>query len=77
MIKFVSVATEAVPYRFSLKKASLEISQNSQENTCARIPFLIKLHAYFAKFLRTPFVTEHLRWMFLLLNNCKATLTLC
>ena len=27
------------------KKALLEISQNSQENTCARAPFLIKLQA--------------------------------
>ena len=28
-----------------LKKVSLKISQNSQENTCARVSFLIKLHA--------------------------------
>ena len=27
------------------KKVFLEISQNSQENTCARVSFLIKLHA--------------------------------
>ena len=48
-----------------------EISENSQENTCARDSFLIKLHALnfikkeslvlvfpvnFAKFLRTPFL---------------------
>ena len=31
------------------KKVFLEISQNSQENTCARVSFLIKLHL-----LRTP-----------------------
>ena len=27
----------------SVKKGLLEISQNSQENTCARVSFLIKL----------------------------------
>ena len=29
--------------RYSVKKDFLEMSQNSQENTCARVPFLIKL----------------------------------
>ena len=29
----------------SVKKVFLEISQNSQENTCARVSFLIKLQA--------------------------------
>ena len=46
------------------KKVFLEISQNSQENNCARVSFLIKLKkrlwhrcfpVNFAKFLRTPF----------------------
>ena len=36
---------EAVTQRCSVKKASLEISQNSQENTCVRVSFLIKLQA--------------------------------
>ena len=31
--------------RFSVKKVFLEILQNSQENTCARVAFLIKLHS--------------------------------
>ena len=35
--------SEAVAQRCSVKKVSLEISQNSQENTCVRISFLIKL----------------------------------
>ena len=35
--------TEAVAQRCSLKKVFLEISQNSQENTCARVPFLTNL----------------------------------
>ena len=34
---------EAVFQRCSVKKVFLEISQNSQENTCARVSFLIKL----------------------------------
>ena len=35
--------TEAIVQRCSVKKVFLEISQNSQENTCARVSFLIKL----------------------------------
>ena len=35
------VATRGVPY----EKVFLEISQNSQENTCARASFLINLQA--------------------------------
>ena len=75
--------TEAVTQRCSVEKVFLEISQNSQENTCARVFFLIKLQASglqpylkkrhwhrcfpanFAKFLRTPFFTEHLRCLLL------------
>ena len=34
---------EAVAQRCSVKKVFLEISQNSQENTCARVSFLINL----------------------------------
>ena len=52
------------------KKGFLKISQNSQENTCARISVLIKVSVLkkrlchrcfpvnFAKFLRTPFLIE-------------------
>ena len=36
---------EAVVWRCSVKKVFLEISQNSLENTCARVPFLVKLQA--------------------------------
>ena len=32
--------------RCSIKKVFLEISQNSQENTCARVSFLIKLQTW-------------------------------
>ena len=36
---------EAVAQTSSAKMLFLEISQNSQENTCARVPILIKLQA--------------------------------
>ena len=39
------VTEEAVAQTCSVKKVFLEISQNSQENTCARVSFLIKLQA--------------------------------
>ena len=38
-------STEPVVQRSRLKKVFLKISQNSQENTCARVTFLIKLQA--------------------------------
>ena len=42
---FAKAYAEAVAQRCSVKKVLLEISQNSQANTCARVPFLIKLQA--------------------------------
>ena len=45
MIK-CEVASEPVAQRCSVKKAFLEISQNLQESTCARVYFLIKLQAF-------------------------------
>ena len=36
---------EAAVQRCSVKNVFLEISQNSQENTCARVSFLINLQA--------------------------------
>ena len=36
---------EAFVQRCSVKKVFLEISQNLQKNTCARVSFLIKLQA--------------------------------
>ena len=59
-----SVSTEAVARRRSLKKVFLNISQNSQENTCARVTFLKTLPQVFSSefckifkntfFYRTP-----------------------
>ena len=43
---------EAVARRSSVKKVFLEISQNSQENTCDRVSFLIKLQALACNFIK-------------------------
>ena len=67
----------AVAQRCSVKKVVLEIPQNSQKNTCARASnkvaglrpaTLLKKRLWhscfpvnFAKFLRTPFLQEHLQ----------------
>ena len=66
---------EAVVRRCSVKKVFLKISQNSQELPVPESFFnaiLLKKrlwHRFFpvnyAKFLRTPFFTEHLRWLLL------------
>ena len=45
LMPLVSLYTEAVAQRCPVKKMFLEISQNSQENTCARVSFLIRLQA--------------------------------
>ena len=63
-------------WRCSAKKAFLKISKNSQENTCARVTFFIKLPAKketpgqvfsseFCKIFKNTFSTEHLRWLLL------------
>ena len=64
----------------------LEISQNAQENTCARVSFLIKLQDWgwdsgtrcfpenFVQFLRTPFFIEHLRRLLLCFRKLKRLL---
>ena len=43
--KFFCSYTEAVVRRCSVKQVFFEISQNSQEKTCAIVSFLIKLQA--------------------------------
>ena len=60
---------KAVTRRFSLEKVFLEVSQKSQENTCARGVFWHRRFLVnFVKFLRTLFFTEHLWWLVLKLN---------
>ena len=43
--EMLKLDTEAVLWRCSVEKVFLEISKNSQKNTCARLSFLIKLQA--------------------------------
>ena len=43
---------EAVVWRCSVEKVFLQISQNSQENTCARVSFLIKALAFTTLFIK-------------------------
>ena len=69
---YIILKLEAVTQRCSVKKVFLETLQNSQENTC--VIFLLKMKHWrrcfpvnFLKFLKTPFLTEHLWW--LLLSN--------
>ena len=70
------IKTEAVAQRCSTKKVFLDNLQNSQENTCVCQSLffnaiLLKKRWHrcfpvnFAKFLRTPFSTEQLRWLLL------------
>ena len=79
-------SSEVVVRMCSVKKMFQEISQNSEENTGVRVSFLlnffylnfIKIETLaqlfsvdFAKILRTPFFTEHLRWLLLhLIQSC-------
>ena len=49
---------EAVVQRCPVKKVFLEISQNSQENTCARVSFLRKLQAIKEETLTQVFSCE-------------------
>ena len=43
---------EALAQTYSVNKVFLEISQNSQENTCARVSILIKLQAKACNFIK-------------------------
>ena len=59
------IFTEAATRGVLQEKVFLGISQNSQENTCDRVPFLIKLQAqvFFCEsceISRNTFFTEHL-----------------
>ena len=73
---------EAAVQRCSVKKVFLAISQNLMEETCAKASFsqacnFIKkkrpwhkcFPVNFVKFLRTPFLTEHLRWLLLVIST--------
>ena len=64
------MSLEAFTHRCSAKKVFLEISQNSQENTCARASFKKRVWhrcfpVNFVIFLRTPFL-QKTSWRLLL-----------
>ena len=48
----VLIISEAATGGVPQEKAFLEISQNSQKNTCARVSFLIKLQAETCNFIK-------------------------
>ena len=50
--------TEAVARTWSVKKVFLEISQNSQENTCVRVSFLIMLQASVCNFIKNETLVQ-------------------
>ena len=56
-----------------MKKVFLEISQNSQENACARVSFLIKLQATASVFEKLPRLVKCLRNPILHVINVKVT----
>ena len=62
------LTAEAIAQSCSVKKVFLEIPQNLQENNCARVWHRC-FPVNFAKLLRTPFLTEHLRWLLLLMSG--------
>ena len=62
------------------KKVFLEISQNSQEITCARFKKEALAQVFpvnFMKFLRTRFLTEHLWWLLLTYVKIRDFPTAC
>ena len=50
--------SEAVVRRWCVKKVFLEISQKSQENTCLRVSFLIKLQAKAYNFIKNETLAQ-------------------
>ena len=63
------INTEAVVQRCSLKKVFLENSQNSKENTCARVSFLIKLQTWACKFVKKETLEQVTLALLLLILN--------
>ena len=51
-------SSEAVDQRCSVKNVFLKISQNSQENTCARASFLIRLQAETCNFIKNKTLAQ-------------------
>ena len=56
--------TETVARRCSVKKVFLEILQNSQENTCFKVSFLIKLQGEASNFNKKETLTQGISFEF-------------
>ena len=54
----IYIVTEAVVRKCSIKNMFLEISQNSQKNTCAKVSFLIKLQPQTCNFIKKEALAE-------------------
>ena len=79
----VKTHAEAVAQSCVVEKIFLKISQNSQENTCARVSFLrpqacnfiLKktlaqmFSCEFCEIFKNIFFIEHFRWLFLHMDN--------
>ena len=52
------VKPEAVVQRYLLKEVLLKITQNSQENTCARVSFIMKFQAETWNFIKKEFLAQ-------------------
>ena len=68
--------------RCSIKKVFFKISQNSQENICAKVSFILKRRLWhrcfpvnFAKVLRTPFLQNTSGQLLLFIQMCKDLLS--
>ena len=81
------VKWEYVFRRCSIKKMFWENSQNSQENTCARVSFLMKLQGSAYNFIKKrdsgkgvffwqPF-SKNQNWAYLWINSIKCLYNLC
>ena len=57
-VHFYWLLLKAIARRYSVAKVLLEISQNSQENTCARVSFLIKFEGEACNFIKKESLTQ-------------------
>ena len=66
---------KSIHWRCSVKKVFLKNSQNSQENTCARVFQLWRrcFPVNFEKFLRTPFLQNTSGWLLLTIYSQSIT----
>ena len=55
---------EAVAQRCSIKEVFLKVSQNSLENTCARVSFLLKLQTETCNFIKKEILAQVLSCKF-------------